>query len=60
MERSIASSPASKSPWPKGVPFIKTKLKNLLSDEVIERNFKLNQPVQDVSLTERKLEYLIS
>src|SRR5262245_19772679 len=42
----------------KGVPFIKTKLKNLLSDEVIEKNFKLGQPVQDVSLTERKLEYL--
>lgn len=43
---------------PKGVPFIKTKLKNLLSEEVIERNFKLNQPVQDVSLAERRLEYL--
>lgn len=42
----------------KGVPFIKTKLKNLLSDEVIERNFKLNQPIQDVSLGERRLEYL--
>jgi elongation factor P len=42
----------------KGVPFIKTKLKNLLSDEVIERNFKLNQPIQEVSLAERKLEYL--
>jgi len=42
----------------KGVPFIKTKLKNLLSDEVIERNFKLNQPIQDVSLAERRLEYL--
>jgi elongation factor P len=42
----------------KGVPFIKTKLKNLVSDEVIERNFKLNQPIQDVSLAERKLEYL--
>lgn len=42
----------------KGVPFIKTKLKNLLSDEVVERNFKTGQPVQDVSLTERKLEYL--
>lgn len=42
----------------KGVPFIKTKLKNLLSDEVIERNFKVGQPVQDVSLAERKLEYL--
>jgi len=42
----------------KGVPFVKTKLKNLLSDEVIERNFKLNQPVQDVALTERRLEFL--
>ena len=42
----------------KGVPFIKTKLKNLVTDEVVERNFKLNQSIQDVSLTERKLEYL--
>jgi elongation factor P len=42
----------------KGVPFIKTKLKNLISDEVIEKNFKLNQSVQDVSLIERRLEYL--
>lgn len=42
----------------KGVPFIKTKLKNLLSDEVIERNFKLNQPIQEVSLSERRLEYM--
>lgn len=42
----------------KGVPFFKTKLKNLLSEEVVEKSFKLNQPVQDVSLEERKLEYL--
>lgn len=42
----------------KGVPFFKTKLKDLLSDDVLEKNFKLNQPVQDVSLEERKLEYL--
>jgi len=42
----------------KGVPFIKAKLKNLVSDEVIERNFKLNQPIEDVSLAERKLEFL--
>lgn len=42
----------------KGVPFFKTKLKDLLSEEVVEKNFKLNQPVQDVSLEERKLEYL--
>lgn len=42
----------------KGVPFIKTKLKNLITDEVVEKNFKLNQVVQDVSLAERRLEYL--
>jgi elongation factor P len=42
----------------KGVPFIKTKLKSLMNDESLERNFKLNQSIQDVSLSERKLEYL--
>ncbi len=42
----------------KGVPFIKTKLKNLMSEEVIEKNFKLNQAVQEVALSERKLEFL--
>ena len=42
----------------KGVPFIKAKLKNLLSEEVLEKNFKLNQPIEDVHLTERRLEFL--
>lgn len=42
----------------KGVPFIKTKLKSLLDEEAIEKNFKVNQDVQEVSLLERKLEYL--
>jgi elongation factor P len=42
----------------KGTPFVKTKLKNLMSDEAIEKSFKLGQPVQDVALLERKLEYL--
>ena len=42
----------------KGLPFIKTKLKNLITDEVIEKSFKLNQEVQEVSLLEKKLEYL--
>src|SRR5579872_1619009 len=42
----------------KGTPFIKTKLKNLMSDEVVEKNFKIGQPIQDVALAERKLEYL--
>jgi len=42
----------------KGNPFIKTKLKNLVSDEVIEKNFKDGQVVQEVTLEERKLEFL--
>jgi elongation factor P len=42
----------------KGNPFIKTKLKNLMNEEVVEKNFKLGQPIQDVALLERKLEYL--
>jgi elongation factor P len=42
----------------KGVPFIKAKLKDLVSDDMVEKNFKLNQPIQDVSLQERRLEFL--
>jgi len=42
----------------KGVPFIKTKLKSLLTDEMVEKNFKLNQEVNEVSLVERRLEFL--
>lgn len=43
---------------PKGTPFIKSKLRDLSSNELTERNFKLNQTLQDVSLSERRLEYL--
>jgi elongation factor P len=43
---------------PKGTPFIKTKMRDLKTNEIIEKNFKLNQPIQDVNLTERKLEFL--
>jgi elongation factor P len=42
----------------KGNPFIKTKLKNLITDETVERNFKLGQEITEVSLSERKLEFL--
>lgn len=42
----------------KGTPFVKTKLRNLLTDEIIEKNFKLDQTVQEVSLVERALEFL--
>lgn len=43
---------------PKGTPFVKTKLRNLVTDEIIEKNFKLDQAVQEVSLIERTLEFL--
>ena len=42
----------------KGTPFVKTKLRNLITDETIEKNFKLDQMVQEVSLLERALEFL--
>lgn len=43
---------------PKGTPFIKTKLRDLHTNEVVEKNFKPNQSVKEVSLLERNLEYL--
>lgn len=43
---------------PKGTPFIKTKLREVNSGKVIEKNFKLNQSVTEVALAERRLEFL--
>ena len=40
----------------KGTPFIKTKLRDLITEEVIEKNFKQGQNVQEVSLVEHDLE----
>lgn len=42
----------------KGKPFIKTKLRDLVTGKVSEKNFKTDQNVQEVSLVERTLEYL--
>ncbi|MEN9654552.1 MAG: elongation factor 1, partial [Chlamydiota bacterium] len=42
----------------KGTPFIKAKLRDLVTDEAIEKNFKLDQVIQEVSLIERSLEFL--
>ncbi|HEU63900.1 MAG: Elongation factor P [Candidatus Anoxychlamydiales bacterium] len=42
----------------KGTPFIKTKLRDLSTEEVIEKNFKLAQKIQEVSLVVHDLEYL--
>jgi elongation factor P len=43
---------------PKGAPFIKTKLKDMSTGKVVEKNFKLNQALKDVALLERRLEFL--
>lgn len=42
----------------KGAPFIKTKLRNLATEEITEKNFKASQAIQEVSVSERQLEYL--
>jgi len=43
---------------PKGTPFIKTKLRDLSNQSVVEKSFKLNQTLKDVVLAERRLEFL--
>jgi elongation factor P len=43
---------------PKGTPFIKTKLRELATGKSVEKSFKLNQNIEDVSLVERPVEYL--
>lgn len=43
---------------PKGTPFIKTKLKDLETNQIIEKNFKPDQMINDVSLVEKSLEFL--
>lgn len=42
----------------KGQPFIKTKLRSLSNERMIEKNFKIGQEVEEVTLEERTLEYL--
>jgi elongation factor P len=42
----------------KGNPFVKAKLRNLVTDAAIEKNFKIGQAIHEVALSERKLEYL--
>ena len=42
----------------KGKPFVKAKLKDLNTGELIERNFKPGQTFKEVALAERDLEFL--
>ncbi|MBA3816089.1 MAG: elongation factor P [Parachlamydiaceae bacterium] len=43
---------------PKGTPFIKVKMRDLSTNDLVEKSFKLNQPVKDVSFIERRMEFL--
>lgn len=43
---------------PKGTPFIKAKLRDVATNDLVEKSFKLNQSLTDVSLTEKHLEFL--
>lgn len=43
---------------PKGAPFIKAKLRDLTTQTTVEKSLKLNQSLKDVTLVERKLEFL--
>lgn len=43
---------------PKGTPFIKTKLRDLATNDQVEKSFKVDQNVKDVSFAERRLEFL--
>lgn len=44
----------------KGNSFMKTKLRDLATGKVSEKNFKLDQDVKEINLNERKLEFLYS
>jgi elongation factor P len=43
---------------PKGNPFIKVQLKDIANEKQEERNFKVGQELEEVSLNERTLEFL--
>jgi len=43
---------------PKGPPFFKATLKDPVTSEIIERNFKPDQEIEEVKISKRRLEYL--
>lgn len=42
----------------KGAPFIKVKMRDIMTNQLTEKSFKLNQTIKDVAFVERKLEFL--
>jgi elongation factor P len=43
---------------PKGTPFIKAELRDITTNVAVEKSFKLNLTLSEVSLMERRLEFL--
>jgi len=43
---------------PKGTPFIKTKLRDLKQDKILEKNFKVSQEIEEVKPVDHVLEFL--
>ncbi|PCI76703.1 elongation factor P [Candidatus Aerophobetes bacterium] len=43
---------------PRGVPFMKTELKDLVGGKLIEKSFQLDQEIEVLSLAQRHLEFL--
>lgn len=42
----------------KGVPFIKTRLKDIVTEELLEKSFQIDAEIDEVKLNERRIEYL--
>lgn len=43
---------------PKGAPFIKTQLRDLANNKILEKSFKTDQQIEDVTLSQKPLEFL--
>lgn len=44
----------------KGVAFVKTRMKNLITGRVLERNFRSGETVEDPEVVDREMQYLYS
>lgn len=42
----------------KGTPFVKTKMRDLTNNKIVEKNFKPSQQIEEVALKEKPLEFL--
>ena len=44
----------------KGVAFVKTRMKNLITGRVLERNYRSGETVEDLEVNDREMQYLYS